>query len=36
MAKQQSKKDSESKKKLGNIRLNPGAARAGLNLDSFS
>ncbi len=34
MAKQQSKKDSESKKKLGNIRLNPGAARAGLNLDS--
>lgn len=34
MAKQQSNKDSDKNKKQGNIRLNPAAARAGLNLDS--
>ena len=34
MAKQQSKKDSDKTKKQGNIRLNAGVARTGLNLDS--
>ena len=34
MAKQQSNKDSDKKKKQGNIRLNAGVARTGLNLDS--
>lgn len=34
MAKQQSNKDSDKKKEQGNIRLNAGVARTGLNLDS--